>query len=197
MRIAFYYKTRRPDIPAAVLADKMTTARTEAQADRFATLFGAVPLFTHGYDSHFAGITFDAKHPCYNSHLWTKVTQEHPLSVPRSPEKAGQKWKAEAAKLYDLFYKEWPKDAAESRASALYTALGLTVEMLSNQALIYQEWQGWNYFVSTLQLDRYSKDLTEIVGSEIEDMLAAVNSPFQPVSEAEALAGMTVQEQQP
>lgn len=149
----YYYSTEDKAVLSAYAEDEMAVARIEALAESFAKRFGAKPLFTTGFDSHFAGITFPQGVPQHHPDLWTKPTQNNPCVVPRSPERAGAKMRHRAECLYKEFHDFWPKEAAEPRVSTLMTMLKLVGRDMSQQLLVYHEVGGIAYLASTLILD--------------------------------------------
>jgi hypothetical protein len=157
----FYYMTADPAVMAAYRADLLDIARIEATGEAFAKMFGGIPLFTAGYGSHFAGITFRKGTLPVNAKLWTKIDERQPC-LPRSPERAGSdvQLRAAAEALYKRFWDNWPKEIAQERVSRLYTALGVTFEQLENELFVFDEYKGDGYFMSTLQFDLPHTEIT-------------------------------------
>lgn len=152
MKHVFYYRVTDPDILRAFRADKLDIGRIEGVGVQFANLFGAVPLFTAGYGSHFAGITFLKGTLPMQPQLWTKLEEGTP-TVPRSPERAGSKDRAAAEALYKRFHDNWPKEIEAERVSKLYTALGVSFEQLKDELFVFDEFKGDGYLMSTLRFN--------------------------------------------
>lgn len=184
MIVVYYYRTTRPEVLAAYTADEMVAARIEAVAQNFADQFGAKPFFTMGFDSHFAGIGFDKEHPCRHPDLWSKARDDDPRQVPRSPERAGAKMRAEAERLHTLYDRTYPKAEAQPRVSELVRVLQL-LEGKVPELLVYHEVAAERaaYLASSVPL----ADLDEVTASQFITAQRLAQSPFQPVLGAEVL----------
>lgn len=145
MRVIFYYRSTDPRIIGAKAMDNTRALRIEAEAKAFADQFGAVPVFTQGFNPRFAGLTFN-KGQCKDRNLWTTPTPQNPVMVPRSPEALNKHHKEPGRQLQERFRKLWPAEAAKEYDSHLLTVLGISTAATFGNAVSYfydQEQVSW------------------------------------------------------
>lgn len=202
MNLTYCYRSTRDDVRQAHKNDTLAAARVEGQGEAFAKQFGARPLFTIGYDSHFAGITFDKEHPCRHPDVWTKSSPAMPLVVPRDvkdvPMRARPAWES----IRDRYNSQWPVEAATPRDSELLRRLYVPRENLMGQEMVFFSLEGDSYIATTFPIPVKLEGLTEIVASEFlvaqnrsKTYVVGMQAGIQPVSEEEALAAIAAQKE--
>ena len=174
MRITFYYRCIDQRLADAKQKDNERGIMIQEQGKKFASLFRGLPLYTQGFNPHFAGVTFNKGNPPKNWLIWTQPTNDNPVMLPRSPEAVPKKLKQLAKDTQELFRKEWPTEAGTPYHSALLTAMGVGPQAVFGNALSYFYLVGpdgskVSWIGSTLPLD--GKSWIEKEGDEQTQMV--------------------------
>jgi hypothetical protein len=151
--ILYYYSTTRADIRDARAADLVRCNWIEGRGQAFADRFGAIALFTSGFNPVFAGIRYTHEKPCpQRTRPFWDVKKPQDVWVPKTKGVNGPD-KTAYREMCQEFMREYPKDETKAWESSLLAALGVSEKIIRTDAfggiLHYKDVSGVAYLKSS------------------------------------------------